>query len=59
MARTAAGAAKLGIRSLLVHALHDEARTFYVRHGLRPSPTDDLHLMVLMKEIRAALRSAR
>ncbi len=58
MARTIAGASRFGIRALLVHALHDEARAFYVRHGLQPSPTDDLHLMVLVKDIRAALQSA-
>jgi GNAT superfamily N-acetyltransferase len=59
MERTVAGAARFGIRALLVHALHEEARGFYLRHGLQPSPTDDLHLMVLLKDIRAALRSAR
>jgi GNAT superfamily N-acetyltransferase len=59
MARTVAGAAKFGIRALLVHALHEEARTFYLRHGLQPSPTDDLHLMVLVKDIRAALGLTR
>lgn len=58
MARTVSGASRFGIRALLVHALHDEARAFYLRYGLRPSPTDDLHLMVLVKDIRAALGAA-
>jgi GNAT superfamily N-acetyltransferase len=59
MTRTAAAAGRFGIRALLVHALHDEARAFYVRHGLEPSPTDDLHLMILVKDIRAAIEAAR
>lgn len=58
MARAAGAAARFGIRALLVHALNDEARAFYLHHGLEPSPTDPLHLLVLVKDIRAALASA-
>jgi len=58
MTRTAAAAGRIGIRALLVHALHEEARAFYLRHGLEPSPTDDLHLMILVKDIRAAVEAA-
>jgi GNAT superfamily N-acetyltransferase len=58
MTRTAAAAGRFGIRALLVHALHDQARAFYLRHGLEPSPTDDLHLMMLVKDIRAAIEAA-
>lgn len=58
MTRTAAAAGSVGIRALLVHALHDEARAFYVRHGLEPSPTDDLHLMILVKDIWAAIEAS-
>ena len=58
MARTAAAAGRFGIRALLVHALHEEARAFYLRHGLEPSPTDELHLMILVKDIRAAIEVA-
>jgi len=58
MTRTAAAAGRFGIRALLVHALHDEARRFYLRHGLEPSPTDPLHLMILVKDIRAAAAAA-
>jgi GNAT superfamily N-acetyltransferase len=59
MVRTAAGAERFGIRALVVHALHDEARAFYLRHGLQPSRTDALHLMALVKDIRAALGRGR
>jgi GNAT superfamily N-acetyltransferase len=58
MTRTAAAASKFGIRALLVHAPHDQARAFYRRHGLEPSPTDDLHVMMLVKDIRAAIVAA-
>lgn len=58
MTRTAAAADRFGIRALLVHALHDEARAFYLRQGLDASPTDDLHLMILVKDIRAAITAA-
>lgn len=58
MTRTAVAAGRFGIRALLVHALHDEARAFYLRHGPEPSPTDDLHLMILVKDIRAAIDAA-
>ncbi len=59
MERSAAAAELLGIRALVVHALNDTARAFYVRHGLRPAETDERHLMILIKDIRKALRKAR
>jgi len=59
MTRTAAAAGRFGIRGLLVHALHEEARAFYLQHGLEPSPTDELHLMILVKDIRAAIEAAQ
>ena len=35
-----------GVRALLVHALHERARDFYLRYGFRPSPTDAMTLML-------------
>jgi GNAT superfamily N-acetyltransferase len=55
MERALAAAEILGIRALVVHALNDNAREFYLRHGLGPSPTDERHLMILLKDIRAVL----
>ncbi|MDQ1290052.1 MAG: hypothetical protein QG622_3618 [Actinomycetota bacterium] len=43
----------IGVRAILVHALHDQARTFYLHFGFEPSPTHPLHLMLLMKDARA------
>lgn len=54
----AAAADTIGVRALLVHAIDDQARAFYLHHGLQPSPTDPLHLMIMMKDIAASLRSA-
>ena len=43
----------VGIRALLVHAKDDAARQWYERFGFEPSPTDPLHLFVLIKDLRA------
>lgn len=48
----------IGCRGLLVHAESVEAREFY-RHlvpEFEASPTDDLHLVLLMKDVRRSLR---
>jgi GNAT superfamily N-acetyltransferase len=44
--RTLAVARTAGVRALLVHALHDEARRFYEYYGFQPSPTNALTLML-------------
>lgn len=55
--RVAAAADEIGIRALLVHAKDDEARDFYLHCAeFEPSPTDPLHLFLLMKDLRKALR---
>jgi hypothetical protein len=43
---------------LLVHAESDQARSFYLHlvPGFEPSPTDPLHLVLLMKDIHYTLR---
>ncbi|WP_109508719.1 GNAT family N-acetyltransferase [Nocardioides speluncae] len=53
--RTIEAADLIGVRVLLVHALHDRAREFYAREGFESSPTDPLHLMLLIKDARASL----
>jgi GNAT superfamily N-acetyltransferase len=45
----------IGIRGLLVHALSEEAKTFYLRLGLDESPLDPMILMVTLADLRAAL----
>ena len=57
VARMAALGTEIGCHGLLVHAETVEARDFY-RHlipELETSPTDDLHLVLLMKDILRTL----
>ncbi|MBX9641005.1 MAG: GNAT family N-acetyltransferase [Mycobacteriaceae bacterium] len=54
--RCVQAADSIGVRAILVHALHDEARSFYAHFEFEPSRTDDLHLMLLMKDARARRR---
>lgn len=52
---TLAAADRIGVRLLIVHALHDEAAAFYSALGFRPSPTDPLHRYLLLSDARASL----
>jgi len=54
--RTAAAADIAGIRALLVHAKDEAARRFYLRYEFAPSPTDPLHLFLLLKDLKRLLR---
>ena len=49
----------IGCRGLLVHAESETARSFYPHliAEFEPSPTDDLHLVLLLKDIKRTLRS--
>ncbi len=53
--RAYAGAEIIGGRAVLVHAIDAEAAAFYRKYGFEPSPGLDLHLMLLMKDLRATL----
>jgi predicted N-acetyltransferase YhbS len=52
---TLAAADRIGVRLLLVHALHEQAADFYATLGFKPSPTDPLHLYLLLSDARASL----
>jgi len=56
--RCVGAAEAVGVRALVVHA-HEEARDFYLRFGFEPSPTDPLHLVLPMKDLRAFLEEAQ
>ncbi|PLR40675.1 GNAT family N-acetyltransferase [Chimaeribacter californicus] len=45
----------IGIRGMLVHALTEDARDFYLRVGFTPSPLDPMILMVTLGELMASL----
>jgi GNAT superfamily N-acetyltransferase len=44
-----------GLRAVIVHAKDPIARDFYLKFGFSPSPIDDLHLMLLLKDIRRTI----
>jgi GNAT superfamily N-acetyltransferase len=44
----------VGIRGLLVHALSEEAKAFYLGLGLDQSPLEPMTLMVTLQDLRAA-----
>lgn len=48
---------EIGCRGLLIHAENQEARSFYLRviPELMASPTDPMHLVLLMKDARRTL----
>ena len=50
--RTLQAAELVGARAMLVHARDETAAGFYHRLGFTKSPTDELHLMVLIKDLR-------
>ena len=54
LVRSASAADIIAVKAVLVHALNEEARRFYMRFDFEPSPVHPLHLMLLMKDIRAS-----
>ena len=57
IARVAALSDEIGCSGLLVHAESQAARDFYLHlvPEFEPSPTDDLHLVLLLKDIKRTL----
>jgi GNAT superfamily N-acetyltransferase len=55
MLRTLQAADIAGIRALVVHAKDEASRTFYDRYDFLPSPTDALHLFLLLRDVRKVI----
>jgi GNAT superfamily N-acetyltransferase len=54
--RTAVASEVVGVRAMLIHCANESARDFYVRLAkFDPSPTDPMHLLLMMKDLRRAL----
>ncbi|MEF8982649.1 GNAT family N-acetyltransferase [Thiohalorhabdus sp.] len=53
--RVVGASEQVGIKAVLVHALSEDARRFYERHGFQVSPADDMTLMVTLKDARALM----
>jgi predicted N-acetyltransferase YhbS len=54
--RVLAAAAEIGVRGLIVHAISEEAKAFYLALGFLPSPTHDMTLMIPIGDLRASLQ---
>jgi GNAT superfamily N-acetyltransferase len=46
----------VGVRAVMVHAIDETARGFYERFEFEPSPVDPYLLLLLLKDLRKALR---
>jgi GNAT superfamily N-acetyltransferase len=53
--RTLRAADIAGIRAFAVHAMDDEVRTFYGHFDFIESPSDPMHLFLLLKDVRALI----
>jgi len=54
-ARVLHAASSLGIRGIVVHAISEEAKAFYLAIGFEPSPLDPMTLMVTLGDVRSVL----
>jgi GNAT superfamily N-acetyltransferase len=52
--RVAQAADAIGIRGIVVHAISEEAKNFYLALGFDASPSEPMLLMVTLSDIRAA-----
>lgn len=52
--RTLNAAESLGIRAMMIHALSDDARSFYERYGFTASNLEPYTLLATMKDLRKA-----
>ena len=53
---TARAAEIAGIRALVVHAKDENARRWYEQFDFEPSPTNPLHLFLLLKDLKKLLK---
>ena len=53
--RVAYAADTIGMRGIVVHAISEDARVFYLALGLDPSPGELMTLMITLPDFHAAL----
>ncbi len=53
--RVAQAADAIGIRGIVVHAISEQAKSFYLALGFDPSPIEPMTLMVTLADVRAVL----
>src|SRR5581483_4641724 len=52
MRRTLWAADIAGIRAIAVHAKDEAAKAFYEKFDFIPAPTDPMHLLILLKDVK-------
>jgi len=57
--RSSQAADIISARAVLVHAIDSDAKKFYEHFGFQECPANDLHLMLLMKDLRSNLGAAQ
>lgn len=57
--RVVNAADSIGIRGMIVHAISDDAKAFYLAIGFDPSPLDPMTLMITLADIRAIVGAPR
>jgi GNAT superfamily N-acetyltransferase len=53
--RVAHAADAIGIRGMIVHAISEQARDFYIKLGFDPSPREPMMLMITLSDVREGL----
>jgi predicted N-acetyltransferase YhbS len=53
--RVVNAAEAIGIRGILVHAISEEAKAFYIALGFEPSPLEPMTLVVTLSDLRGAV----
>ncbi len=56
--RVSQAADTIGIRGILVHAISEEARKFYIALGFDPCPAEAMTLVVTLQDLRATLETS-
>lgn len=57
--RVTQAADAIGIRGIIVQALSDEAKKFYLALGFEESPREPMTLMATLSDVRVALQGKR
>jgi GNAT superfamily N-acetyltransferase len=53
--RVAQAADAIGIRGIVVHAISEEAKAFYIALGFDSSPSEPMTLMITLSDVQASL----
>ena len=56
MLRCLDAAEAIGAPVLLVHAKHEAAKAWYLQFGFEASPTDPMHLLMLLQDVRSFIQ---